>query len=267
MLIAQITDTHLTQRGQLAHNTVDTLPRLKSVITSLHSMSMKPDVILLTGDIADNMHPDAYAELAKLRSEFPAPVFLIPGNHDNRTLMRDAFDDLLGTGEDFIHYVVDDYPVRLIALDTLMPNFHKGELCQDRLSWLEAELAKAPTRPTLLFMHHPPFRHYINEMDEHGLDGSEQFAEIVERNPQIKRILCGHVHRSIHTIVGNVLCSVAPSVGFNQALGLGPDGQKGFHPGRPKYLLHIWNDTEFVTHMVTPDDQTPSIQYAEEIGT
>lgn len=265
MLIAQITDTHLTENGTLAQNAVDTLPKMEAVIASINGLKVQPDVVLITGDLADDEHPDGYAQLARLRGELAPPSFVIPGNHDNRLLMRKHFSELPGGGMEPIQYAIEDFDVRIVGIDTVMPGFDRGELCQDRLDWLENCLAKESDKPTLIMMHHPPFRTYIDELDEFGIDtGLERFEQIVLKNPQIVRIICGHVHRSIQTVFANRLCSIAPAVSFDQALGLGPDGIKGFHFGSPRYELHQFTGTGFVSHTVTRDDLTPPFQYLAE---
>ena len=262
MLIAQLSDIHLAKRGTLAQMVVETRPRLDQVIASLARLSKRPDAILVTGDLADNRHPDAYAEFAELREKFCAPTYLIPGNHDDRALMREAFPDLPGPGYDPIDYTVENFPVRLVALDTQIPGSDLGELDDAQLRWLDARLSEQPDRPSLVFMHHPPFRTYIDEMDAYGLLGREAFVRIIARHKQVKRVLCGHIHRPIQTLIDHALCSVAPGVAFDQVLGLGSNGPKGFYPGSPKYELHQWTGAGFVSHIVTSEDySTPSIPY------
>ena len=94
-----------------------------------------------------------------------------------------------------MQYVVEGHPVRLIALDTLVPGQVGGLLCAERLIWLAARLEEAPARPTLIFMHHPPFVTGLQAMDAMGLEGKEELAAVIRRHPQVERLVCGHVHR------------------------------------------------------------------------
>src|SRR5207244_10788268 len=116
-----------------------------------------------------------------------------------------------------------EYPVRLVALDTLVPSQVGGLLCEERLGWLAARLAEAPDRPTVIFMHHPPFVTGIAHMDSYGLPSAREFAEVVRRHPQVERILCGHLHRPIQARVGGTLASTAPSTAHQVALDLEDD--------------------------------------------
>lgn len=263
MLIAQITDTHLTEHGGLAQGVVNTLPKVQSVVDSINGLPISPDVVLFTGDLADNCHPDAYQELSRLRSELNQPSFVIPGNHDDRILMREAFPELPGQGNDPIQYVIDGFPVRIVALDTLLLGGNdNGDLCDDRLDWLEDCLAQQPDVPTLIMMHHPPFRTYIDEMDFYGIQsGVPRFEALLMKNPQVNRIICGHVHRSIQSVFANRICSIAPAVSFDQAFGFGAEGPTGFSFGSPRYELHKFNGTNFVSHTMTRDDLTVPIPY------
>ena len=69
-------------------------------------------------------------------------------------------------------YVVDDFPVRLVALDSTIAGSPRRRSSTPRSSrGLDATLAAAPDRPTLIFLHHPPFETGVWWMDCIGLTG------------------------------------------------------------------------------------------------
>jgi Icc protein len=109
------------------------------------------------------------------------PVYLIPGNHEDRRALVAEFPDhsYLPRDGGFLQYVVERYPVRLVALDTIVPGKGGGLMCGERLQWLDARLREAPARPTMIFMHHPPFRTGIARMDALGLDNAEALGEVI----------------------------------------------------------------------------------------
>ncbi len=76
-------------------------------------------------------------------ARLPMPVHVIPGNHDRRETLRDVLPAsyLPGATDGFIQYTVEDHPVRLIALDTLVAGASHGALCTERLGFLERALA------------------------------------------------------------------------------------------------------------------------------
>jgi len=250
MLIAQITDTHIKPEGVLAYGRVDTAPYLARAVDHLLALRPRPDVVLATGDLVDGGRPDEYRRLRGLLAPLTMPVYLIPGNHDAREALADAFPDhaYLPRGGRFMQYVVEGYAVRLIALDTLVPGQTGGLLCAERLAWLAARLAESPERPTVIFMHHPPFMTGIARMDEHGLANAGEFAEVVGRHRHVQRIVCGHLHRSIQALVGGTLATTAPSTAHQVALDL-EDEPLSFTMEPPACQLHVWSsETELITH-------------------
>lgn len=257
-LVAQISDLHLTPRGELAYGRVDTVAALEVCVTAISRLRQRPDALIATGDLAENAHPFEYALLAELLAPLLAPldlpVYLMPGNHDARETLLAAFPDHahLRQCPPFIQYAVDAGPLRIVALDTLIPGRGRGELCAARLEWLDRTLAAAPARPTLLLLHHPPFRTHIGHMDAIGLvAGGAELEAIVARNPQVERVLCGHLHRPIQTRFGGTLAMTSPSPAHQVALDLAPDGPAEFIMEPPGFLLHAWSEaTGVVTHQV-----------------
>lgn len=250
MLIAQITDTHIKRPGKLAYQQVDTAAMLRAAVDRLNTLTPRPDLVIITGDLVDNGHPEEYEHLKTILAHLAIPVVLIAGNHDERQALREAFADhdyLPPHG--FLNFVIEDrYPLRLIGLDTVVPFQGHGELCAERLDWLDAQLSAQPEQPTLIAMHHPPFISGIAHMDKVGLQSIEPFAEVVSRHPQIQAILCGHLHRTIHTRVGgrSVVCSVSPA--HQVALDLRPEGPSAFVMEPPGYLLHHWQNNQLLSH-------------------
>ena len=224
MLIAQISDTHVQLPGGLLDRNYDTAGNLDRAVRHLNACTPRPDVVLLTGDAVDAGSPDEYGRLREILSALKAPLFVIPGNHDERDAMRRAFsDDGYLPDEGFLQYTVEDWPVRLIALDTLIPGEHGGRLCETRIQWLAARLEEAHERPTVIFMHHPPFRTGLAVMDAMGFEGAEALARLVRSHPQVRQIVCGHIHRPIVTSFGGTIASVCPSTAQQAALDLRPD--------------------------------------------
>ena len=95
------------------------------------------------------------------------PVYVVPGHHDRRDTLLARFESQgKHSMPGFMQYVVDDFPVRLISLDTHVPGTDTGELCAERLAWLEARLTEAPSKPTLLLLHHPSFDTGLRVLDD-----------------------------------------------------------------------------------------------------
>jgi 3',5'-cyclic AMP phosphodiesterase CpdA len=250
MIIAQISDTHIREEGHLAYRRIDTAGFLGRAVEHLARLVPPPDVVLVTGDLVDAGRPEEYRHLRRLLAPLSMPVYLIPGNHDDREALREVFADhhyLPRRG--FLQYVVEGHPVRLVALDTLLPGQGGGLLCAERLAWLESRLAEAPGRVTLILLHHPPFRTGIWHMDRLGLEGADAMGAIVARHPQVERVVAGHLHRAIQFRWHGTLASTAPSTAHQVVLDFREDGPAAWALEPPGFQLHVWRaDTGLVTH-------------------
>jgi 3',5'-cyclic-AMP phosphodiesterase len=255
MLIAQISDLHIKPEGKLAYGVVDTAPYLVRAVAWLNALEPQPDVVLATGDLVDRGSPEEYARLREMLGPLRAPVFLIPGNHDARGPLREAFAShaYLPDGGEFLHYVVDGYPLRLIGLDTTIPGKESGQMCDERLAWLDARLAEQPAKPTVIFMHHPPFATGIALMDALGLENGDKMADVVRRHAQVERVLCGHVHRPIQVRWAGTIASVAPSTAHQVTLSFRPSGDHSFVMEPPGVPLLLWRPgTGLIGHLGYP---------------
>ena len=253
MLIAQITDTHIkAPRGRLAYKTVDTAVNLERCVAHVMTLKPQPDLVLMTGDLTDFGRPEEYALLQELLRPLSMPVYVIPGNHDERGALLKAFgneDYLDGKTSDFVQYTIENYPIRLIGLDTSIPGDSQGTLCSERLDWLDARLNEQPDRPTVLFMHHPPFKTGIDAMDRQGFIDADRLGALVESHPQVQHIICGHVHRPIHVQWHGVTVSVGPSASHYVALDLAPARWPDFYLEPPSCQLYYWiPSTGLVAH-------------------
>lgn len=254
MLIAQITDLHAGDPSAGLDPPLDTLAAVGAAVRHLNALEPRPGLAMITGDlVADEKDPACYEDLAVTLQDLQLPFHVLPGNHDDRAVIRRVFAPLgampAEEGE-FLHYALDAGEVRLIALDTHDPGRENGLLCTARLAWLEDCLAAAPRRPTLLFMHHPPFATGIEKFDAIGLANGEDLGAIVARNPQIKAIACGHVHRDIAVAWRGTLVVVTPSTGYQYALTLrqGADLTRIAEP--PACRLFRWQaDAGLVAHL------------------
>ena len=250
-LLAQITDLHIKARGELSYKVVNTAAMLRACVRHILGLKQRPDAMVVTGDLTDAALPDEYALLGELLAPLAMPVFLLPGNHDRREAMRAAFPGhvYLRQSPDFIQYAIDDYPLRIVCLDTLAEGESGGELCARRLEWLERTLAAAPQKPTAVFMHHPPFRTMIGHLDRFFLRGAGALETVIRRHTQVQAILCGHVHRPIETRFGGTVASTSPSAAHQIPVDLGADAPSRFAMEPPAFRLHAWTpESGLVSH-------------------
>lgn len=267
MLICQITDTHIKAERKLAYRRVDTAGMLADCVAAVTRLDPSPDLIVMTGDLVDLGRPEEYAELKTLLAPLRAPIYVVPGNHDDREAMRAAFgmDGYFPT-RGFLQYAVEDRPLRLIGLDTLVPGEGGGALCAERLTWLDRKLAERSKVPTVVLMHHPPFPTGIEHMDKIGLKGSAAFTEVLGRHEQIVAVLCGHLHRSIQAQVGGRRVCTSPGPAHQVALDFRPGKPGGFRMEPPGYMLHRWSEGLLVSHVVPIGDYSGPFPFFDVSG-
>lgn len=271
MLLAQITDLHL---GFDPNNPDEfNRQRFDSALRTLCALSPRPDLLLVTGDIADDGDDAAsYARYRDALAELPFPVFSAMGNHDNREMFLATFPDH-PHADGFIQYVIDDYPLRIVVLDTLQIGRHGGAFSEDRADWLRARLTEAPERPTLIVLHHPPFDTGIPWLTEDpDAAWAQRIRDAIEDQDQIVGIIAGHVHRAIATIWAGKPLIVCPSTAPQVALDLTPidpetpDNRPMIIADHPYYALHWWDGKHLVSHIDTAEDHevlarfTPALQ-------
>jgi Icc protein len=253
-LLVQLSDTHIRMPGELAYRRVDTAAFLTQAIVSVLALAQAPEAVLVTGDLTDFGRAAEYAHLRSLLAPLACPVYLMPGNHDDRSELRRAFPEhawLRQSGDAFLQYVVDLGGLRLVAIDTSVTKAPHGELGEEHLAWLDAALAEDRATPTIVAMHHPPFATFIGHMDEIGLrQGERGLAAVIERHPQVERIVCGHLHRSIQTRFAGTIAMTAPSTAHAVTLDLTNNAASEFAMQPPGFLVHAWSETgRVVSHL------------------
>lgn len=251
MKLVQISDLHIAEPGTELDRICRTAERLEEAVAAINAMVPRPDAVVASGDLVDRCLPAEYRRLRDILRPLEPPIYLMVGNHDHRGHLREAFPEhrYLGDGP-FVHYVVDDFPVRLIALDSQVTGEVHGALCPERLDWLAARLEEAPEKPTLIVLHHPPFPSGIQSMDANGLiEGREALAALVARHPQVKRLAAGHVHRPLMATVGGVPAQTCPSTAHQLELDFVRTDGVRLLAEPPACLLHCYDaDAGLVTH-------------------
>src|ERR1700744_3838055 len=185
-LLLQISDTHLGADWE----GVDPDESLLRAVEAILTLGDRPDALLVSGDLTQNGTPAEYARLRDLLAPLDLEPHVLPGNHDLRGPLREAFG-LPGSGDEPASHVVDLGPLRLVCLDSIVPGSDAGSLDEGRIEWLAAALGEAPERPTVLAMHHPPLSTAIPSFDAIGLapEWRAALGEVLADHPQVLRIV------------------------------------------------------------------------------
>ncbi|MGF1476254.1 MAG: phosphodiesterase [Geminicoccaceae bacterium] len=239
MLVAQLTDLHLLPPGRLAFGKVDTNGCTERALAAALALDPAPDMLLLTGDIAHDGDPEAYAFLAALLEDVRKPVRILPGNHDDREAMGKALGHRLNRTT-FDRYCFDECLAnwRLIGLDSLTPGTSAGQLGDAQMAWLESRLAADGTTPTVIALHHPPMATGIRHMDGIMLQDADALLDLLKKHAQVHRLICGHVHRNITIFQDGLTLQISPGVAHTVELDLRLESQDGWAMEPTGFLLH-----------------------------
>jgi Icc protein len=252
--IAQISDLHIKSSGALAYGRVDTAQALERCVAALNEFRPRPDLVVISGDLADTPTAEEYEHLKHLLARLELPFVSIPGNHDSRELMRAVFPQAYAFASGPLNQRVEVGELDLLLLDSSVPGKPHGELDAATLQWLEATLVSSPERPALLFLHHPPFTTGIWHMDRQNLLNAADLAPIVRRHPRVQLIATGHVHRATLAMFAGVPTTICPAPNHAVDLDLEQLREPLFKVEPPAFHLHNWFPGEgfgsVVTHQV-----------------
>lgn len=205
--VVQVTDTHLCRQpgGKLLG--MDTDHSLHAVLDRVAIERDHIDVLLATGDLSDNGSEEAYLRLEQALSGLPGEKFWLPGNHDLRGRMESA------TGPGRLCGEIEVGNWQIVLLDSQIPGEVGGRLGPAELERLEAALGRsqAAGRHCLLCLHHQPVPIGCAWLDEQMVADADAFWGLVDRHPQVRGVLWGHVHQELERHRGDVLLMSSPS--------------------------------------------------------
>ncbi len=239
LLLAQLSDLHVCQEWE----GVDPVAQVGRVVDAIRSLPNPVDAVVVTGDLTDDASADSYVRARGLLERLEAPVHVLPGNHDDRRRLREAFG-LPGRGEEPVNYSVEVGELRLVVLDSNVPGRDAGAYGPEQLEWLDEELGREGGRPTLLALHHPPLATGIPGWDAINLEPAdrEALARVVARHPHLLAVVGGHLHRPAAAAIGGCLAFSAPSA----CLQVRPDFETDEvdFVGPPGFALHVLRNGE-----------------------
>ncbi len=257
--VAHLSDVHLLAQGEKQYGAVVPESGLVAALERLSRLDPVPQALVFTGDLADRAQPEAYARLRALvepaAEAMGAVVVWVMGNHDeSAAYARGLFDADDDGPQDRVH---DLGGLRIVALDTSLPDYHHGALSDDQLDWLRDVLSMPAEHGTILAMHHPPIpvptleaAAIIELLDQ------DRLAAVIEGS-DVRQILGGHYHYTSHSTFAGIPVSVASASCYTtdpapvDRLVSGVDGHQAFN------TVHIYDDR--IVHTVIPIAEAPEV--------
>ena len=259
MLLAQLSDPHIVEPGELLLGGIDTAAFLRRAVDHVNRLDPQPDLVLLTGDLVNEGRPAQYDNLRSILEGLEAPFHLVPGNHDLTEDLREAFPlQVHGEPGGRADGVIEG-PLRVITLDSSRYPEPGGSLDPEQLEWLDQTLAAAPEHAAVVAVHHPPFATGIQHMDTMALDAASAagLATVLAQHPQVERVLSGHLHRFISRRFAGTIAMTAPGTAHAVQLDLG-DGRAAWNHEPPALLLHVLMPAGgVVTHLEVIGEHDP----------
>jgi 3',5'-cyclic-AMP phosphodiesterase len=241
-LLAQLSDPHV----RVGADDGASARALAAAVDAVLALRPAPHAVLVTGDIADGGDAREYERVRELLAPLPTPLHVLPGNHDDRAALREHFG-LDGVPDEPLQYTARCGDLHVVVCDTTRPGHDDGEL---RLDWLGEQLAAERTAPTIVAMHHVPLTIGLPVLDDIGVppDDTRALAKLLERSPQVRRVVAGHVHRTVVGTLGG--CGVLACASTNQQARLEIGSPElVFTQEPPAFALHALLDGELVSHV------------------
>ncbi len=174
-------------------------PRLlSSLVTELNS-EHSLDFVITVGDLTNGVETD-YSGFSTTMNDLDVPWYPVLGNWDkNEDNWATFYNDYMGRTDTY--YSFDSGGYHLVVLDSSVPGQVDGDLDEDQMVWLEADLEANSGKPTLMFMHHMADR----TDDIFGIDSQAQtrLSGILSSHSQVLSIHSGHIHQNILTYLDN----------------------------------------------------------------
>ena len=216
--LVHLSDTHIlpTEDARL-DGVVDTLANLRAVLERVAEAGLRPDALVVSGDLANSGDLPSYErvrrELNTFAERLGAQLIVAMGNHDARSAFRQALLDL-PPSEEPVEYVRWIGELRLIVLDSTVPGAPYGEVRPGQLAWLAGELSTRAAEGSIVILHHTPVPDATPLAGLLTLHGAEQLEAVV-RGSDVVAVLAGHAHHAIASAFGGVFCYAAPATAYS----------------------------------------------------
>ena len=258
-VLLHVSDPHLLGGTEPLYGAVDSEAKLRQIFEEIRASRVRPEAVIFTGDLADQGEPGAYAKLKEIVEPacraIGAHVIWAMGNHDDRGNFRAGLYGQVDNDAPVDHrYFLNG--LRIITLDTTVPGFHHGELSEEQLDWLAAELETPAPEGTILALHHPPIPSVLDLAVLVELRDQTALADVV-RDTDVRSILGGHLHYSTTATFAGIPVSVASATCYTQDLNVQRGGTRGRDGAQGFNLVHVYDET--IVHSVVPLGSSPTV--------
>lgn len=217
--IVQVSDCHVSADRNARYRGLNAdreLARLMPVVRG-----WQPDIVLLTGDVAEDASAAAYGRVHAALHSLGAPLLALPGNHDEIQLMQRYFP--LGPWGSALFHRARNW--QIVLLDSTAPGKVPGYFSAEQLESLENGLKRSNAAHVLVALHHQPVAVGSPWIDKYALMHHEALFAVLDSHPEIRCVTWGHIHQAFESTRKGVQLLGSPSSVANSL------------PGREKFTL------------------------------
>ena len=213
--VLQLTDSHLYADPSRCLLGINTLETFDQVLAQALEETGRPDLLLATGDLVHDASDSGYKRLLGRFKLTELPTYCLPGNHDLPAKMKQLLN------QDNVHCIssVQAKGWSLIFLDSTIPGKDGGRIDAKQMELLKLLLEAHPDKHTLICMHHHPLPVGSRWMDTMVLEKPDRFFDLIAAHPQVKGILCGHIHQTFEETYRGLKILGSPSTCVQFAAG------------------------------------------------
>jgi Icc protein len=206
--LIQLSDTHLGRvPGPIRRGYPDSDAQLQAVLADVRKRYPDPDLVLVTGDLAEDPETVTYERLARYLSELGLPVSALAGNHDDHSLARQV---LTAAGHDFdAERQLGNWLI--VNLNSAWPGHTPGQVSAEELARLQSAIRRHPTCWVLVAVHHPVVPVGSRWLDALGLTNGDELLAVLERHTKVRACVFGHIHQHFDAMHGTVRLLGCPS--------------------------------------------------------
>lgn len=206
VLLVQLSDSHLFAEPDGSLLGMKTRESLDKVVELVLAEQAGIDCVIASGDISQDGSVESYEAFRRMSGRIGAPVRWFPGNHDELPQM----EQVARQGE-LMNPIIDVGQWRVTLLDSAVPGSVPGFLELSQLELLEASLSEAPERHHLVSLHHHPVDIGCEWMKPIGLRNADALFAVIDKYPQVRAVLWGHVHQEFDQMRDGVRLLSSPS--------------------------------------------------------
>lgn len=239
--VLQITDCHLYADPSRCLLGINTLETFDQILEQALREAGRPDLIMATGDLVHDASDSGYKRLLGRFKLTEIPTYCLPGNHDQPGKMTQLLN------QDNVHCIpsVQAKDWSLVFLDSTIPGSDGGRIDQRQMALLKQLLEEHPDKNTLISMHHHPLPVGSRWMDTMVLEQPQAFFDLLQKHPQVKGLLCGHIHQNFEATYQGLKILGSPSTCVQFTAG---EDDFAIDPAPPGYRwLSLQADGEIVS--------------------